>query len=85
MKAPGLQRPLVMPGFVKAALAARKLTEAYEARPAYQKSDYLLWIEKTPLMAGKRKRLDQMLDELEKGDVYMGEPWTPPPPVKPAG
>jgi hypothetical protein len=82
MKTPGLQRPLVMPGFVRGALAARKLTEAYEARPEYQKTDYLLWIEKAPLMAGKRKRLDQMLDELEKGNVYMNEPWSPPPPVK---
>jgi hypothetical protein len=82
MKAQGFKRALVMPGFVKSALGARKLAEAYEARPDYQKSDYLLWIEKAPLMAGKRKRLDQMLDELEKGNVYMGEPWTPPPPVK---
>ena len=26
----------------------------------------------------KQKRLDTMLDELEKGGVYRGEPWTPP-------
>lgn len=82
MKAQGLQRTLVMPGFVKAALNARKLLDAFEDRPAYQKTEYLQWIEKAPLMAGKRKRLDQMLDELDKGNVYMGEPWTPPPPVK---
>ena len=81
MKAQGLQRPLVMPGFVRAALDARKLREAYEARPEYQKTEYLKWIEKAPLMTGKRKRLDQMLDELDKGNVYMGEPWAPPPPV----
>ena len=72
-----------MPGFVKAALNARKLFDAYVARPAYQKTDYLVWIEKAPLMTGKRKRLDQMLDELEKGNVYMGEPWAPQPPAKP--
>ena len=81
MKAQGLQRPLVMPGFVKAALNARKLMDAYEARPEYQKTDYLNWIDKAPLMAGKRKRLDQMLNELEAGNAYMGEPWSPPPPV----
>jgi hypothetical protein len=25
----------------------------------------------------KKKRLDQMLDELERGDVYMNMPWSP--------
>jgi uncharacterized protein YdeI (YjbR/CyaY-like superfamily) len=82
MKAQGLQRALVMPGFVRSALDARKLREAYEARPDYQKTEYLNWIDKAPLKAGKRKRLDQMLDELEKGNVYMGEKWAPPPPVE---
>jgi len=82
MKAQGLQRPLVMPGFVRSALVARELLDAYETRPEYQKTEYLKWIEKAPLMTGKRKRLDQMLDELDKGKVYMGKPWSPPPPVK---
>ncbi|HEY5923258.1 MAG TPA: YdeI/OmpD-associated family protein [Kofleriaceae bacterium] len=81
MKAQGLQRALVVPGFVRSALDARKLMDAFIARPEYQKTEYMQWIDKAPLMAGKRKRLDQMLDELEKGNAYMGKPWTPPPPV----
>ena len=70
-----------MPGFVKGALAARKLTDAYQARPEYQQKDYLIWIQGAKLQDAKRKRLDQMLDELEKGNLFMAAPWTPPPPV----
>jgi len=81
MKAQGLQRAVVMPGFVKSALVARELMDAYIARPDYQKTEYMQWIDKAPLMTGKRKRLDQMLDELEKGNMYMGNPWQPPAPV----
>jgi hypothetical protein len=67
-----------MPGNVRAALEKRKLMDAYLARPDYQKDDYLKWIALTAGPAAKQKRLDQMLDELEKGDVFKGEPWTPP-------
>ena len=71
-----------MPGNVRAALDKRKLTAAYDARPAYQKDDYLKWIALAVGPAAKQKRLDQMLDELEKGNVFKGEPWTPPEPKK---
>jgi hypothetical protein len=70
-----------MPGMVRRALDARKLMDAYRARPDYQQNDYLGWINKAKLDDTKRKRLDQMLDELEKGNVYMGMAWSPPPPV----
>jgi hypothetical protein len=41
----GLERPLPpMPENVRAALKKRGLTEAYEARPDYQRNDYLGWI-----------------------------------------
>lgn len=77
----GLQPPTtVMPGFVKAALAARKLTDAFQARPEYQQHGYMTWINTAKLKDTQRKRMAQMLDELEKGNVYQGEPWTPPPP-----
>ncbi len=69
-----------MPGFVRSALAARTLMDAYRARPDYQQHEYLDWINTAKLQDLKRKRLNQMLDELEKGDAYKGEPWTPPPP-----
>ncbi len=67
-----------MPGFVRKALDKRSLTEAYRKRPTYQQNDYLGWIAQAKLQAQKDKRLGQMLDELEKGDVYMEKPWAPP-------
>lgn len=71
-----LQRPLQdMPDFVRQALEERGLTEAYEARPAYQRNDYLMWINKAKLDSTKQKRLNQMLDELESGGVYMRMIW----------
>ena len=80
----GLTPPaMVIPGFVRGALAARKLTAAFEARPEYQQKGYLAWIDEPKLKDGKRKRLDQMLEELEKGGVYLAAPWTPPPPPVP--
>jgi hypothetical protein len=66
-----------MPLFVKTALAARGLTRQYEARPDYQRNDYLGWITRAKLDATKAKRLAQMLDELEAGDVYMRMRWRP--------
>jgi uncharacterized protein YdeI (YjbR/CyaY-like superfamily) len=67
-----------MPGNVRAALDKRDLMDAYLARPAYQKDDYLKWISLAAGPAAKQKRLEQMLDELEKGSLFKGEPWTPP-------
>ena len=67
-----------MPGNVRAALEKRNLMDAYLGRPEYQKSDYLKWISLAAGPAATQKRLDQMLDELEKGTQFKGEPWTPP-------
>jgi uncharacterized protein YdeI (YjbR/CyaY-like superfamily) len=60
-----------MPDFVREALAARNLTTAYDARPPYQRNDYIGWITRAKLPATQQKRLEQMLDELAKGDAYM--------------
>ncbi|WP_367281804.1 YdeI/OmpD-associated family protein [Ilumatobacter sp.] len=60
-----------MPPDVLAELEARDLVEDYRARPAYQQNDYLGWIERAKRPETRRKRLDQMLDELEAGGVYM--------------
>lgn len=60
-----------MPDFIRDALAAKKLTVAYDARPPYQRNDYIGWITRAKLPATQQKRLDQMLDELERGDAYM--------------
>jgi uncharacterized protein YdeI (YjbR/CyaY-like superfamily) len=72
----GLKRPLhPMPLAVRAALAKRGLTNAYEARPPYQRNDYLGWIALAKREETRAKRLSQMLDELERGGVYMNMAW----------
>ena len=77
-KASKLKRPrLTMPAFVRNALRERKLAEAYRARPAYQRNDYLGWIAQAKREATRQKRLEQMLDELERGNVYMNMKWSP--------
>ena len=64
-----------IPDFVGEALKERGLVESYEARPAYQRNDYMLWINTAKRQATKQKRLAQMLDELERGGVYMRMTW----------
>ena len=73
-----LKRPRYpMPGFVKDALDARGLMEAYHARPPYQQNDYIGWITRAKRPATVDKRLAQMLDELETGDKYMKMDYRP--------
>jgi uncharacterized protein YdeI (YjbR/CyaY-like superfamily) len=64
-----------MPDHIRAELRARGLMAAYEARPDYQRNDYLGWIARAKREETRRKRLDQMLDELERGDSYMKMAW----------
>ena len=65
-----LRRPLHdMPGFVREALIARGL-ERVRRPPSYQRNDYLGWIAGAKRAATRRKRLAQMLDELEAGDRF---------------
>ena len=72
----GLKRVLYpTPGIIRAELRRRDLTAAYEARPAYQRNDYLGWIAQARREETRAKRLAQMLDELERGGVYMNMAW----------
>ncbi len=64
-----------MPPDVAAALDARGLRGAYNARPPYQRNDYLGWIARAKRPETAERRLAQMLDELERGDVYMKMAW----------
>ena len=64
-----------MPEDVLEALRTHRLTKAYEARPAYQRNDYIGWINRAKREVTREKRLRQMLEELEKGDVYMKMAW----------
>ncbi|MCW8815807.1 MAG: YdeI/OmpD-associated family protein [Chlorobium sp.] len=67
-----LKRPIEpMPEFVQAALKEELLLGDYESRPAYQRNDYLMWINSAKRQNTKEKRLRQMLDELRTGGVYM--------------
>jgi uncharacterized protein YdeI (YjbR/CyaY-like superfamily) len=66
-----------MPGFVRLVLKERDLMEAYQARPPYQRNDYLGWITRAKREETRTRRLQQMLDELERGDVYMNMAWHP--------
>jgi hypothetical protein len=73
-----LTRPIQsMPSFVHDALVERGLVDAYHRRPAYQRNDYLGWIDRAKRHVTKERRLLQMLDELDRGDVYMKMDWSP--------
>ena len=73
-----LSRPIhPLPDFVLKALTERKLLSAYQQRPPYQQNDYIGWINRAKRFQTKQKRLDQMLDELERGDVYMRMDYKP--------
>ena len=67
-----LKRPRYpMPDFIREALEAHGLSEAYFSRPPYQQNDYIGWITRAKREQTKAKRLTQMLDELAGGDRYM--------------
>jgi hypothetical protein len=61
-----------MPAAIGAALSNRSVLAAYNARPAYQRNDYLGWINAAQRDATKAWRTAQMLGALERGGVYMG-------------
>ena len=60
-----------MPDFVADAIVKNGLMDSYQARPAYQQNDYIGWIERAKRPETKLKRLNQMLDELRAGGIYM--------------
>lgn len=66
-----------MPDEVLQALLTRNLLTAFEARPPFQRNDYLGWIARARKDETRAKRLAQMLDELEDGDIYMKMRWSP--------
>ena len=67
-----LTRPIhVMPDFVADGLTKNGLIDSYQSRPAYQQNDYIGWIERAKRPETKLKRLNQMLDELRTGGIYM--------------
>lgn len=66
-----------MPAAIATLLDERGLRAAYDARPAYQRNDWLAWIGRAVRDATKRKRIASMLSDLEAGHGYMGMTWSP--------
>lgn len=60
-----------MPEFILHALTEHGVLQDYQTRPAYQQNDYIGWITRARRPATREKRLQQMLDELARGGVYM--------------
>jgi len=66
-----------MPEFVEDTLNEHGVMDAYRSRPAYQQNDYIGWITRAKREATQHKRLMQMIDELQRGDVCMNMEWRP--------
>lgn len=66
-----------MPSDVADELARHELMDAYRARPAYQRNDYIWWINEAKRGDTRKRRIEQMLQELRQGDKYMKMPYHP--------
>ena len=66
-----------MPDDIAARLDATGLRAAYDARPPYQRNDYLGWIARAKRPETREKRIAQMEDELAGGRLYMKMIWKP--------
>jgi len=61
-----------MQEFVEQSLKENNVWEDYVSRPAYQQNDYVWWINDAKKMNTKKKRLNQIIEELRVGGIYMG-------------
>ncbi|WP_114965830.1 YdeI/OmpD-associated family protein [Alkalilacustris brevis] len=66
-----------MPQDVEALLHERGLRAAYDARPPYQRNDWLIWIDGAKRPDTRARRIESMLVELAAGEGYMGMAWKP--------
>lgn len=60
-----------MPPDVRDALEEADAWADYQARPAYQRNDYIGWITRAAREETRSKRIAQMIAELQRGGVYM--------------
>jgi uncharacterized protein YdeI (YjbR/CyaY-like superfamily) len=60
-----------MPDDIRTELEERGVMKLYQERPFYQRNDYLAWIGRAARLETRRNRIEQMLDELEQGGIYM--------------
>ncbi len=66
-----------MPTDIEERLIREDLLAPYRGRPAYQQNDYLGWIARAKRPETREKRIGQMIDELRRGDSYMGMRYGP--------
>ncbi len=66
-----------MPADIAAQLEETGLSGAFDARPPYQRNDYLGWIGRARRTETRTRRIAQMLAELESGNTYMKMAWLP--------
>ena len=66
-----------LPKDVREALESRGLMGKYQLRPPYQQNDYIAWITRAKRPETRKKRLEQLLAELRRGDSYMNMKWHP--------
>lgn len=74
--APAPRSEKELPNDLRRILVQEGQLENYEARPRYQRTDYISWIEKAARTETREKRITQMLEELQNGDAYMGMAYT---------
>ena len=67
-----------MPEDVVRRLEAEGLRAAYDARPPYQRNDWLGWFSEAKRPQTRARRIDSMIGDLRAGHGYMGMPWTSP-------
>lgn len=60
-----------MPPDIERILEDRGVMPDYQARPYYQRNDYLAWIKRAKLEETRQRRIGQMIAELEVGGLYM--------------
>ena len=60
----------IVPDDVREELEEQGLLDPYQGRPFYQRNDYLGWIGRAKRLETRRKRIEQMLQELDQGGLY---------------
>jgi hypothetical protein len=62
---------LALPAHLRNILIQEDVLAAYEARPFYQRNDYIQWITSAKREETISKRIAQMVEELRSGTLYM--------------
>ncbi|MCK5031975.1 MAG: YdeI/OmpD-associated family protein [Calditrichia bacterium] len=66
-----------MPEDVLSALENKGLLDKYYVRPPFQRNDYISWITRAKHEETRQKSLQQMIDEIKDGGLYMKMKYNP--------